>query len=124
MLRYAADGMQARQDGTLDDRVVSLQSRRELLNTLDLIPPQYTYEAACAALQDAPQGSTKPAVPALLSAQGTERQLLDLSQHKGRTQQGPCLPLQVLLLIDECLRLHCAADCSLWAGAQVVPHSS
>jgi hypothetical protein len=49
-----ATAPQARQDGTLDKQVVSLQARKELFKALDLIPPEYTFEAASAAVQAAP----------------------------------------------------------------------
>jgi hypothetical protein len=42
--------------------VVSLQARRELLKALDLIPPQYTPEAALAAAPAAPAQSRKGTV--------------------------------------------------------------
>jgi hypothetical protein len=41
---------QAREDGTLDQEVVSLQARRALLKGLDLIPPEYTYQEAAAVM--------------------------------------------------------------------------
>jgi hypothetical protein len=50
----ATTSIQARQDGTLDERVVNLQARKELFEALDLIPPEYTFEAASAAVQAAP----------------------------------------------------------------------
>jgi hypothetical protein len=41
---------QARQEGNLDNMVFSLQARRELFQSLDLIPPEYTEEASFAAV--------------------------------------------------------------------------
>jgi hypothetical protein len=88
----AADCMQARQEGTLDDLVVSLQSRRELLKTLDLIPPQYTYEAARAAMQDAPRGGFEPAGSAALLSAGSQRQLLETSAQQQEPRLRPQVP--------------------------------
>jgi hypothetical protein len=48
---------QARQAGMLDAQVFSLQARRALLHSLDLIPAQYTYTAASAAVQAVGKGS-------------------------------------------------------------------
>jgi hypothetical protein len=89
----AADCMQARQEGTLDDLVVSLQSRREMFDSLDLIPPQYTYKAARAAVQEAPLGATEP-VPELLPG-GTKRHLPDAVQQRGHKRQEHRLLSQV-----------------------------
>jgi hypothetical protein len=98
-LLAAADCIQARQDGTLDGLVVSLETRRGVFNNLDLIPPEYTYEVACAAVQ-APQGSPEPG-PAPLPA-GSKRHLPDSAQQQqGHTQQHPCLLQQVLPLFCE-----------------------
>jgi hypothetical protein len=90
---------QALKEGTLDNQVFSLQARQALFKSLDLIPPQYTYEAACAAVQ-----ATAELVPAQL-ASGSNGGVPDSSaQQQGH---GPCLPLQVLLLLDgHCWCLH------------------
>jgi hypothetical protein len=60
----------ARQAGTLDARVFSLQARRALLRSLDLIPSQYTKAAA----QTAPKGSAEPAASPPSSCPSGEKQ--------------------------------------------------
>ena len=48
----------------LDTIIVSLQSRQSLLDTLNLIPPAFTYDNAYAAIQARPQAPVNPAGPA------------------------------------------------------------
>jgi hypothetical protein len=57
--------LQARRAGTLDSQVFSLQARRERFQALDLIPPEYTFQAASAAVLAAqpPPNSSAPAQP-------------------------------------------------------------
>jgi hypothetical protein len=60
----AADGhlcTQARQAGTLDAQVFSLQARRALFQSLDLIPPEYAKTASSAAAQAAAKVRVTPA---------------------------------------------------------------
>jgi hypothetical protein len=83
---------QARQDGTLDEQVVSLQARKELFKALDLIPPEYSFEAASAAVQaaacDMPVGPTpKPSASKqhVLQAGGKKQ---DVRTHKKTSKSG------------------------------------
>jgi hypothetical protein len=56
---------QARQQGTLDSQVTSLQARKALLKSLHLIPPGFTFEDASAALDASPENSRLPLLPTL-----------------------------------------------------------
>jgi hypothetical protein len=51
---------QAREAGALDAQVFSLQARRALLLSLDLIPPQYTYTAGSVEVPAAAKGTAEP----------------------------------------------------------------
>jgi hypothetical protein len=69
---------QIRNEGTLEQRVFSLQARRALLQSLDLIPAGCTYEAACAAVEAALKDGTIPARPTA-SRKGSGRETLQPS---------------------------------------------
>jgi hypothetical protein len=82
---------QARQDGTLDERVVSLQARKELFKALDLIPPEYTFEAASAAVQAAPCNMPVAMRPTSKPSQGKNRDSSNSGQQRNgsSTSTGP-----------------------------------
>jgi hypothetical protein len=71
---------QARSQGTLDAQVVSLEARRELIRSLDLVPARFSYEAAAQAVgPPPPPAPTGAAQAALMATDATSVEAPDAS---------------------------------------------